>query len=56
MTSTRYGRSLNGTGLKRQVDFSELKIKFLISPVVTGSNKEKNRCRLIRKRKWSNIN
>ena len=41
MTSTQYGRSLDGTGLERQVDFGELKIKFLISAVVTGSNEKK---------------
>ena len=41
MTSTQYGRSLDGIGSKRQVEFGELKIKFLISAVVTGSNEEK---------------
>ena len=41
MTSIQYGRSLDGTGSERQVDFSELKIKFKISTVVTGSNEEK---------------
>ena len=41
MTSTQYGRSLDGMGSERQVDFGELKIKFLISAVVTGSNEEK---------------
>ena len=41
MTSTQYGRSLDGTGSARQVDFGELKIKFLISAVVAGSNEEK---------------
>ena len=30
-----------GTGSERQVDFGELKIKFLISAVVSGSNEEK---------------
>ena len=56
ITSTLYGRSLYETGSERQVDFAELKIKFLIFAVFTGSNKEKNRCRLIRKRKLININ
>ena len=55
MTSTQW-RSLDGTGSERQVDFGELRIKFLISAVVTGSNEEKIRCRLIRKGKWNNIN
>ena len=41
MTSTQYGRSLDGIGSERQVEFGELKIKFLISAVVTGSNEEK---------------
>ena len=41
MMSIQYGRSLDGTGSERQVDFSELKIKFKISTVVTGSNEEK---------------
>ena len=41
MPSTQYGRSLDGTGSERQVDFDELKIKFLISVVVTCSNEEK---------------
>ena len=41
MTSTQYGRSLDGTGSERQVDFGELKIKFLISVVVTGSKEGK---------------
>ena len=41
MTSTQYGRSLDGTGSERQVDFGELKIKFLISAIVTGTNEEK---------------
>ena len=55
MTSTRYRRSLDGTGSEGQVDYGELKIKFLISAVVTGSNKEKSRRRLIRKEKWIDI-
>ena len=38
MTLTQYGRSLDGTESERQVDFSELKIKFQISAVVSGSN------------------
>ena len=38
MTSAQYGRSLDGTGSERQVNFGELKIKFLISAVLTGSN------------------
>ena len=41
MTSTQYGRSLDGTRSERQVDFGELEIKFLISAVVIGSNEEK---------------
>ena len=41
MTSTQYGRSLDETGSERQVDLGDLKIKFLISAVVTGSNEEK---------------
>ena len=41
MTSTQYGRSLDGTGSERQVGFGKLKVKFLISAEVTGSNKEK---------------
>ena len=41
MTSTQYERSLEGTGSERQVDSDELKIKFLISAVVTGLNEEK---------------
>ena len=41
MTSIQYGRSLDGTGSERQVDFGELKIKFLIYAVVTGSHEEK---------------
>ena len=56
MTSLQYGRSLDGTGSERQVDFGELKIKFLISAVVAASNEKKNRCKLIRKGKWTNIN
>ena len=41
MTSTQYGRSLGGRRSERQVDFGELKIKFLISAIVIGSNEEK---------------
>ena len=41
MTSTQYGRSLDETGSEGQVDFGELKIKFLISAAATGSNEEK---------------
>ena len=41
MTSTKYGRSLNGTESERQVDFGELKIKFLIPAVVNSSNEKK---------------
>ena len=41
MTLTQYRRRLDKTGSERQVDFGELKIKFLISAVVTGSNEEK---------------
>ena len=41
MTSTQSGRSFDGTGSERQVDFGEIKIKFLISAVVTSSNEEK---------------
>ena len=41
MTSTQYERSLGGTGSERQVGFGELKIKFLISAIVTGLNEEK---------------
>ena len=41
MTSTQYRRSLDETGSEKQIDFGELKIKFLISAVVTGSNEEK---------------
>ena len=41
MTSIQYRRSLNGMRLEMQVDFGELKIKFLISAVVTCSNEEK---------------
>ena len=40
MTLTQYEKSLDGTGSERQVDFGELKIKFLISAVVTDSNDE----------------
>ena len=40
MTSTQYGKSLDGTGSERQVEFGELKIKFLISAEVTDLNKE----------------
>ena len=40
MTLTQYGRSLDGMGSERQIDFCELKIKFLTSVVVTGSNEE----------------
>ena len=36
MTSTQYGRSLDGTGSERQVDFGELTIEFLISAEVTA--------------------
>ena len=32
---------MDGTGSERQVDFGELKIKFLLSAVVTYSNEEK---------------
>ena len=56
MKSTQFGRSLDGTESERQVDFGELKIKLLISAVVTGSDEEKNKCRLIRKGKYININ
>ena len=41
MTSTQYGRSLDGTGSERQVNFGELEIKFLIFAVVTGRMKKK---------------
>ena len=41
LISTQYGRSLDETGSERQVDFGELKIKFLIFAVATGSNEEK---------------
>ena len=41
MTSTQYGRSFDGMGLERQVDFIKFKIKFLISAVFTDSNAEK---------------
>ena len=41
MTSAQYEKSADGIRSQRQVDFGELKIKFLISAVVTGSN-EKN--------------
>ena len=41
ITSTQYGSSLDGSRSERQVDFGELKIKFLISAVFTGSNEEK---------------
>ena len=41
MTSTQYGRSLDGMGSERQVDFGEFKIKFQISALVTSSNEEK---------------
>ena len=41
MASTQYGRSLNGKRSERQVNSGELKIKFLISAMVTGSNEEK---------------
>ena len=34
-------KEFNGTGLERWVDVGDLKIKFLISAVVTGSNEEK---------------
>ena len=37
----QHGRSVDGTGSERQVDFGELKIKFLISAVVTGLNEVK---------------
>ena len=50
MTSTQYGRSLDGTESERQVNFGILKIKFLISAVITDLNEEKT-CRLIRKGK-----
>ena len=39
--NTKYGRNVDGTGSEKQVDFDELKIKFLISAVVTDSNEEK---------------
>ena len=55
MTSTQYERSLDGTEAEKQVPFGKLKIKFLFSALVTGSNKAKNSCRLIRKGKWINI-
>ena len=32
---------MDGKGSERQVDFDELKIKFLISAVVTGLNEDK---------------
>ena len=41
MTSTQYEKSLDRRGSERQVDFGELKIKFLIFAVVTSSNEEK---------------
>ena len=41
MISMQHGRSVDGTGSERQVDFGELKIKFLISAVVTGLNEVK---------------
>ena len=41
MTSTQYRRSLDRTGSVKQLEFGELKLKFLISTVVTGTNKEK---------------
>ena len=41
MTSTQYGRRLDGTGSERQVGCGKLKVKFLISVEVTGSNEEK---------------
>ena len=34
MTSTQYGRSLDGTGSERQVEYGELKIK--ISNICSG--------------------
>ena len=42
-------------GSERQVDFGELKIKFLISAVVTCSNEEKIGAGF-RKGKWIKIN
>ena len=50
MTSTQYGRSLDETEIERQVDFGELKIKFLMSAMVTGSN-ENNQVQVEKKRK-----
>ena len=47
-TLTQYGRSLDRTGSERQVEFGELNIKCIIFAVFTGSNKEKNRCKLIK--------
>ena len=41
MTLTQYGMSLNGMRSKRQVDFGEFKIEFLISVGINGLNKEK---------------
>ena len=41
MTSTQYGRSLDGSESERQIDFGELQIKFINSAVVTGLNEEK---------------
>ena len=39
-TSTQCERSCDETRSEKLVDFGELKIKFLISAVVTGSNEE----------------